>query len=154
MLFRSELRRACRIAHGRGGRVYLTLNTLVKTHELPDALAMLGECVDAGIDAVLVQDIGMVRLVRAAYPDLAVHGSTQMSVHDASAARVVRDLGAERVVLARENTLDDIRAIHREVPDVGVETFVHGALCIAYSGQCFMSGMISERSANRGSCAQ
>jgi putative protease len=149
-----ELRRACRIAHGRGGRVYLTLNTLVKTHELPDALAMLGECVDAGIDAVLVQDIGMVRLVRAAYPDLAIHGSTQMSVHDASAARVVRDLGAERVVLARENTLADIRAIHREVPDVGVETFVHGALCIAYSGQCFMSGMISERSANRGSCAQ
>jgi putative protease len=149
-----DLRRACRIAHGRGGRVYLTLNTLVKTHELPDALALLGDCVDAGIDAVLVQDLGMVRLIRAAYPGLAIHGSTQMSVHDASAARVVRDLGAERVVLARENTLDDIRAIHREVPNVGVETFVHGALCIAYSGQCFMSGMISERSANRGSCAQ
>ena len=149
-----DLDRACRIAHGRGGRVYLTLNTLVKTHELADALELLGECVDRGIDAVLVQDLGLVRLIRGLYPALAVHGSTQMSVHDAAAARVVREMGAERVVLARENTLDDIRAIHAVVPEVGLETFVHGALCISYSGQCFMSGMISERSANRGSCAQ
>jgi putative protease len=149
-----DLRKACRIAHGRAGRVYLTLNTLVKTHELADALGLLGDCVDAGIDAVLVQDLGMVRLIRTLYPALSIHGSTQMSVHDAAAARVVKEMGAERVVLARENTLDDIRAIRREVPDVGIETFVHGALCIAYSGQCFMSGMISERSANRGSCAQ
>jgi putative protease len=149
-----DLASACRIAHGRGGKVYLTLNTLVKTHELPDALELLGEAVDRGIDAVLVQDIGMVKLIRALYPSLDVHGSTQMSVHDASAARVIRDMGAERVVLARENTLDDIRAIRAEAPNVGIETFVHGALCISYSGQCFMSGMISERSANRGSCAQ
>lgn len=149
-----DLASACRIAHQRGGKVYLTLNTLVKTHELPDALALLGEAVDRGIDAVLVQDIGMVKLIRSLYPSLDVHGSTQMSVHDASAARVVRDLGAERVVLARENTLEDIRAIRTEAPNVGIETFIHGALCISYSGQCFMSGMISERSANRGSCAQ
>ncbi len=149
-----DLKRACRVAHGRGGKVYLTLNTLVKTHELADALELLGCCVDAGIDAVLVQDLGMVRLIRDLYPSLAVHGSTQMSVHDAAAARVVREMGAERVVLARENSLDDIRAIRKEVPDIGLETFVHGALCISYSGQCFMSGMISERSANRGSCAQ
>jgi putative protease len=149
-----ELAQVCRLAHGRGGRVYLTLNTLVKPAELADALELLGECVDRGIDAVLVQDIGMITLIRKLYPALAVHGSTQMSIHDAAAARVVRNLGAERVVLARENTLDDIRAIRAESPDVGIETFVHGALCIAYSGQCFMSGMISERSANRGSCAQ
>ncbi len=149
-----DLASACRIAHQRGGKVYLTLNTLVKTHELPDALALLGEAVDRGIDAVLVQDIGMVKLIRSLYPSLDVHGSTQMSVHDASAARVIRDLGAERVVLARENTLEDIRAIRAEAPNVGIETFIHGALCISYSGQCFMSGMISERSANRGSCAQ
>src|SRR3989304_3318118 len=77
-----------------------------------------------------------------------------MTVHDASGARVMQRLGVGRVVLARENTLDDIRAIHAEVPDLGLESFVHGALCISYSGQCFMSGMISERSANRGSCAQ
>ncbi|MDA1082455.1 MAG: DUF3656 domain-containing protein [Gemmatimonadetes bacterium] len=149
-----ELTSACRIAHGRGGRVYLTLNTLVKPGELADALELLGECVDRGIDAVLVQDIGVITLIKRIYPSLDVHGSTQLSVHDSSGARVVRNLGAERVVLARENTLDDIRAIRAEVPDVGVETFVHGALCVAYSGQCYMSGMISERSANRGSCAQ
>jgi putative protease len=149
-----DLAAVCRLAHGRGGRVYLTLNTLVKQAELADALELLGECVDRGIDAVLVQDIGMIALIRKLYPALAVHGSTQLSVHDAAGARFVRELGAERVVLARENTLDDIRAIRAEAPDVGIETFVHGALCISYSGQCFMSGMISERSANRGSCAQ
>jgi putative protease len=149
-----DLATACRIAHGRGGRVYLTLNTLVKPSELNDALEMLGDCIDRGIDAVLVQDIGMITLIRKLYPGLSVHGSTQMSVHDASGARVARGLGAERVVLARENSLEDIREIRAESTDIGLETFVHGALCISYSGQCFMSGMISERSANRGSCAQ
>jgi putative protease len=88
------------------------------------------------------------------YPGFEIHGSTQMTVHDASGAAVMRELGVDRVVLARENTLDDIRAIRAAVPDIGLESFVHGALCISYSGQCFMSGMISERSANRGSCAQ
>src|SRR5690606_26231559 len=83
-----------------------------------------------------------------------IHGSTQMTVHDVSGARVIRDLGVERVVLARENTIEDVRAIREAVSDLGLETFVHGALCISYSGQCYMSGMISERSANRGSCAQ
>src|SRR5581483_7137574 len=88
-----ELTAVTRLAHGRGGRVYLTLNTLVKPHELADALTLLGECVDRGIDAVLVQDIGLVTLIRRMYPALDIHGSTQMSVHDASAARVIRDLG-------------------------------------------------------------
>src|SRR6476646_7246774 len=77
-----------------------------------------------------------------------------MTVHDDTGARVMAELGIDRVVLARENTIDDIRAIHAAVPQLGLETFVHGALCISYSGQCYMSGMISERSANRGSCAQ
>jgi putative protease len=95
-----------------------------------------------------------VRLIQRVYPGFEIHGSTQMTVHDASGARVMQELGIERVVLARENTLDDIRAIRSAVPDLGLETFIHGALCISYSGQCFMSGMISERSANRGSCAQ
>jgi putative protease len=149
-----ELEQACLIAHGRGVRVYLTLNILVKPQELQDALIHLGECIDRGIDAAIVQDIGLVRLIQQAYPGFEIHGSTQMTVHDASGAAVMRDLGVERVVLARENTLDDIRAIKAAVPDIGLETFVHGALCISYSGQCYMSGMISERSANRGSCAQ
>jgi putative protease len=149
-----ELGEACRIAHERGKRIYLTLNILIKPAELVDALMFLGEAVDLGIDAVIVQDIGLVRLIQRLYPDLEIHGSTQMTVHDETGAAVMRQLGVERVVLARENTIEDIRAIRGAVPELGLETFVHGALCISYSGQCFMSGLISERSANRGSCAQ
>ncbi len=149
-----ELAQACVMAHARKARVYLTFNVLIKPSELVDALIYLGECVDRGIDAAIVQDLGVVRLIQQVYPTLEVHGSTQMTVHDESGARVMRRLGVERVVLARENTLDDIRAIRAAEPELGLETFVHGALCISYSGQCFMSGMISERSANRGSCAQ
>jgi putative protease len=149
-----ELEAACRLAHGRGRRVYLTLNVLVKPTELVDALELLGEAVDRGIDAVIVQDLGLVRLIRRLYPRLEIHGSTQMTVHDPSGARVAQRLRVARVVLARENTLDDIRSIKAAVPELGLEAFVHGALCISYSGQCYMSGMISERSANRGSCAQ
>jgi len=149
-----EVEAACRIAHGRGRRIYLTLNILLKSAELVDALLFLGEAIDRGIDAVIVQDLGLVRLIRRLYPSLEIHGSTQMTVHDAGGARVMRDLGVERVVLARENTLEDIRAIQAAVPEIGLESFIHGALCISYSGQCYMSGMISERSANRGSCAQ
>jgi U32 family peptidase len=149
-----ELGEACRIAHERGRRIYLTLNILIKPGELIDALLFLGVAIDLGIDAAIVQDIGLIRLIQALYPDLEIHGSTQMTVHDASGAAVMTKLGVDRVVLARENTLDDIRAIRAAVPSLGLETFIHGALCISYSGQCFMSGMISERSANRGSCAQ
>jgi putative protease len=149
-----ELRQACAIAHAGGTRVYLTFNVLIKTHEMADALKYLGDCIDCGIDAAIVQDIGAIRLIREVYPELEIHGSTQMTVHDDTGARVMQKLGMERVVLARENTIEDIRAIRSAVPDLGLETFVHGALCISYSGQCFMSGMISERSANRGSCAQ
>jgi len=149
-----ELGQACRIAHERGRRIYLTLNVLIKPGELVDALMLLGEAVDRGIDAVIVQDVGLIRLIEQLYPELEIHGSTQLTVHDESGAAVVRELGVDRVVLARENTLEDIRAIRAAVPDLGLESFVHGALCISYSGQCYMSGMISERSANRGSCAQ
>ena len=149
-----EVGDACRLAHERGRRIYLTLNILVKPAELVDALRFLGDAIDHGVDAAIVQDIGLVRLIQATYPDFEIHGSTQMTVHDESGARVMRALGIERVVLARENTLADIRAIRAAVPNLGLETFVHGALCISYSGQCYMSGMISERSANRGSCAQ
>jgi putative protease len=149
-----ELGEACRLAHAHGARVYLTFNILFKPAELLDALLHLGECVDRGIDAAIVQDLGAIPLIQRVYPDLEVHGSTQMTIHDPAGAKVLRDLGVRRVVLARENTLDDVRAIRDAVPGLGLESFVHGALCISYSGQCYMSGMISERSANRGSCAQ
>src|SRR5215471_5092928 len=142
----AELGEACRLAHERGKRIYLTLNILTKPAELVEALLLLGEAVDLGIDAVIVQDLGLVRLIQRLFPSLEIHGSTQMTV--------LEEIGVARVVLARENTLDDIRAIRAAVPNLGLETFIHGALCISYSGQCLMSGMISERSANRGSCAQ
>ena len=149
-----DLEQSCRLAHAQGARIYLTFNILLKPAELHDALHHLGECIDRGIDAAIVQDLGAVRLIHAVYPGLEVHGSTQMTVHDEHGARVLRELGCDRVVLARENTLEDIRAIHRAVPELLLESFIHGALCIAYSGQCYMSGLISDRSANRGSCAQ
>src|SRR6478672_6138722 len=149
-----EVGEACRLAHERGRRVYLTLNILLKPAELADALVFLGSAIDLGVDAAIVQDVGLVRLIQKVYPGFEIHASTQMTVHDESGARVMHELGVDRVVLARENTLEDIRAIHAAVPSLGLESFIHGALCIAYSGQCFMSGMISERSANRGSCAQ
>src|SRR5688572_8594085 len=122
-----ELEEACRLARGRGRRVYLTLNVLIKPSELVDALELLGEAVDRGIDAVIVQDVGLIRLIRRVYPTLEVHGSTQMTVHDATSARVAHRLGVSRAVLARENTLDDIRSIKAAVPELGLETFVHGA---------------------------
>ncbi len=149
-----ELEQACLLAHARGARIYLTFNVLMKPAELREALVHLGDCIDRGIDAAIVQDIGAVRLIQQVYPELEIHGSTQMTVHDESGARVAQELGIDRVVLARENTLEDIQAIRQAVPGLGLESFIHGALCIAYSGQCYMSGMISERSANRGACAQ
>ena len=149
-----EVAESCRLAHARGARIYLTFNILLKPSELVEAFMHLGDAVDAGIDAAIVQDLGAVQLIKRLYPSLEIHGSTQTTVHDASGAAVMQALHVNRVVLARENTIADINAIHDAVPGLGLETFVHGALCIAYSGQCFMSGMISERSANRGSCAQ
>src|SRR4029079_18189009 len=129
-------------------------NILTKPAELADSLMFLGDAIDRGVDAAIVQDVGLVRLIQRVYPGFEIHGSTQMTVHDDTGARVMAELGIDRVVLARENTLEDIRAIRSAVPELGLESFVHGALCISYSGQCYMSGMISERSANRGSCAQ
>lgn len=149
-----ELRAACSLARGRGVRVYLTLNVLIKPSEMADALTLLGEAIDCGVAAAIVQDIGLIRAIQDAFPGFEIHGSTQLTVHDTHGALLMHELGLDRVVLARENTLGDIKAIRSAIPSLGLEAFVHGALCISYSGQCLMSGLISERSANRGSCAQ
>jgi U32 family peptidase len=149
-----ELGQACALARAHRVRVYLTLNTLLKPGELAPALDLLGRAIDHGIHAAIVQDVGLIRLIHQVFPGFELHGSTQLTVHDERGARLLRELGVQRVVMARENTLDDLRAIRDAVPELGLETFVHGALCISYSGQCLMSGMISDRSANRGSCAQ
>src|SRR5256714_10935895 len=121
-----DLEQSCRLAHAHGARIYLTFNILFKPAELKEALHHLGDCVDRGIDAAIVQDLGAVRLIQKVFPELEIHGSTQMTVHDERGARVLRDLGVDRVVLARELTLGDIRTVHAAVPDLTLESFVHG----------------------------
>ena len=139
--------------HGHGVRGYVTLNTLVFDDELPRLEAAVRACAEAGADAVIVQDLGVARLVRAIAPGLPIHASTQMTCTDAASVELAHSLGASRVILARELSLEDIRAI-RAQSHVELEVFVHGALCIAYSGQCLTSEAIGGRSANRGACAQ
>ena len=149
----ATLAETLRWLHARGRRGYVTLNTLVFDGELAAMEAAIRACAAAGVDAVIVQDLGVARLVRAVAPSLPLHASTQMTCTDADSVELARSLGASRVILARELSLDDIAAIRRAT-DVEVEVFVHGALCIAYSGQCLTSEAIGGRSANRGACAQ
>lgn len=139
--------------HRRGVRGYLTFNTLVFAHEIEAAARALAQIAEAGTDAIIVQDLGVLAIAREVAPGLEIHASTQMSVSDAAGARLAHELGVHRVTLARELSLDEIRAIRREVP-IDLEVFVHGALCVAYSGQCFSSEAWGGRSANRGQCAQ
>ncbi len=139
--------------HERGVRGFVTLNTLVFPSELAAVERTVIQLTEAGVDAVLVQDLGLVRLIRAISPELAIHASTQMTLTSAECIRVAEQLGIERVVLPRELSLDEIRAIHQQT-DIELETFVHGALCVAYSGQCLTSESLGGRSANRGQCAQ
>jgi putative protease len=153
--FRTEdLPRVFAELHRHGVKGFVTLNTLVFDDELAALEATIRACADAGADAVIVQDLGVVALVRAVAPGLPVHASTQMTCTDASSVRFAERLGAERVVVARELSVDDIAAITRGAPEVELEVFVHGALCVSYSGQCLTSEAIGGRSANRGACAQ
>ena len=139
--------------HRHGVRGYVTLNTLVFDNELDAMVEAIRSCEAAGVDAIIVQDLGCARLAREVAPSLPLHASTQMTCTDAEAIDLARELGASRVILARELSLADIAAIRRD-SDAELEVFVHGALCIAYSGQCLTSEAIGGRSANRGACAQ
>ena len=139
--------------HQRGVKGFVTFNTLVFDHELQQAEQAIAAIAAAGADAVIVQDIGVVQLIKAVAPDLEIHGSTQMSITSAQGANFAASLGCSRVVLGRELSLNDIRKIAAET-DVELEAFVHGALCVSYSGQCFSSEAWGGRSANRGKCAQ
>lgn len=141
------------LLHRRGLKGYVTLNTLVFTDELGAVEATIRKIAAAGADAVIVQDLGVARLVHAICADLPLHASTQMSLSSAEGIAVARSLGVSRVILARELSIDDIRLIRSQV-DLELEVFVHGALCVAYSGQCLTSEAIGGRSANRGQCAQ
>ena len=141
------------LLHGRGVRGYLTLNTLVFSDELPTLEETLRGAARAGIDAVLVQDLGVAHLVKAVHPEIQLHASTQMTLTSAECLEAASELGVQRAVLARELSIDEIQRISQD-SDVTLEAFVHGALCVAYSGQCMTSESLGGRSANRGQCAQ
>lgn len=151
-----NLAEACDYAHLRGVKIYLTLNTVVLPSELPDALELARQAYRCGVDAFIVQDIGISIELSRIMPDVEVHVSTQMNIHDEDGLRAAAALGATRVTLARELSLDEIARLHELAEGLGVEleSFAHGALCICYSGQCFMSSLVGGRSANRGRCAQ
>lgn len=147
------LLRAIDYAHLHNRKLYMTVNTLVKEDELGELYDFLRPYYERGVDAVIVQDMGVFLYIREHFPDLPIHVSTQMTITGAYGAKLLQALGAERVVTARELSLAEIRQIHHET-DIEIETFVHGALCYCYSGQCLFSSMIGGRSGNRGRCAQ
>lgn len=149
----AELDEAVKYLHLRGVRGYVTLNTLMFTSELPEFERIVRRLGLAGVDAVLVQDLGAARLIREICPQLALHASTQMTLTSAECIEEARGLGLERVVLPRELSIEEIRQV-RAGTDMELEVFVHGALCVAYSGQCLTSESLGGRSANRGQCAQ
>lgn len=149
----AELAATLRYLHEHGVRGYVTLNTLVFDAELASVETAIRACAAAAVDAIIVQDLGVAKLARLLAPSLRIHASTQMTCTDASSVELARELGVERVVLARELSTVDIAQIVAQT-DAEVEVFVHGALCVAYSGQCLTSEAIGGRSANRGACAQ
>ena len=148
----ADFERAVEYCHARGVKVHVTLNTLIKENELDGFAAAALEAARAGVDAVIVQDLGGAALIKQLCPGLKLHMSTQAACFSASGVRYARAHGYDRVVLARECSLDEIARCARE--GVEIETFVHGALCVCFSGQCLFSSMVGGRSGNRGMCAQ
>ncbi len=148
-----ELADAVRYCHVRGVQVHLTLNTLVTDRELEQAAMTITAAVKAGVDAFIVQDLGLVSLVRQMAPEVPIHASTQMSIHSLDGVLRAAAMGVSRVVLARELRREDIAFICRNSP-IEIEVFVHGALCMCHSGQCYFSAVVGTRSGNRGQCAQ
>ena len=149
-----EMKQAVKLCHSRGIRLYVTMNTLVGDNEFSQALDYVKFLYDLGVDALIVQDLGLAGAVKALLPAFTLHGSTQMTIHNVDTARWAYEFGFRRVILAREMTLREIKAIREAVPKLELEVFCHGAICISYSGQCLMSSLIGGRSGNRGQCAQ
>ena len=148
-----SLSRAVEYAHVRAVKVYVTVNTLLADHEISEAMEFLYFLYSIGTDAVIIQDLGLAKLSRSVLPELPLHASTQMTVHSLLAVEFLMGAGFERIVLAREMSLDSIKNIKKKT-GADLEVFIHGALCISYSGQCLMSSIIGGRSGNRGRCAQ
>ena len=148
-----EMREAVLFARERNVRVYVTVNTLLKDDELPEALDFCKFLCSVPVDGILIQDMGLFNILREACPEMPLHASTQMSLHTPGGAALLKELGASRVVLAREMSLKEIEEVSKKT-DVELEAFVHGALCMSLSGQCYFSAMLGGRSGNRGRCAQ
>ncbi len=147
------LSEAVKYCHVRGVAVHLTLNTLVSDREIPEVTQLIRQAAECGVDAFIVQDLGVIQLCRKIAPHIALHGSTQMSVHSLSGVLLCAGWGLSRVVLSRELNREEIRYICQNSP-IEIEVFAHGALCMSYSGQCYLSAAIGGRSGNRGRCAQ
>lgn len=147
-----EILSAIDYAHFHNRKVYMTLNIVMKQDELNTIIDYIAPFYEAGLDGVIVQDIGLISLLRNTYPNLPIHASTQMTITDSDGVLLLKDLGIERVVLARELSLSEISSIKQKT-GVELECFIHGALCYSYSGKCFMSGILGGRSGNRGRCA-
>lgn len=149
------LAQACEITHSRGKRVFLTCNTLPHNNEIPHFEGFVKNAVDAGVDALIVTDIGLLSLAKKYAPDTEIHISTQAGIVNYVTANEFYNMGAKRVVLARELTLEEISEIRDKTPDgLDIECFVHGAMCVSFSGRCLLSQYLTSRDANRGECAQ
>ena len=149
-----DIAQLVRYAHAYCVEVHVTLNTLLAEEEYAEALNMAEQLYAIGIDALLVQDLRLAAETHSRVPQLTLHASTQCDNRTAEQVAKLRDMGFKQVVLARELSIDEIAAIHKAVPDIALEAFVHGALCVSYSGRCFLSEVLMNRSANRGCCAQ
>lgn len=148
-----DLKPAIHYAKIRGVKTNLTLNTLIKEEEFDMALQIAKEAYCSGIDAIIVQDLGLATKLIELFPDLPIHGSTQMTVHNLKGALQLQELGFKKVVLARELSMNEIDYICKNT-SLEIECFAHGALCISYSGQCLFSSLVGGRSGNRGKCAR
>ena len=149
----NELKKIVEYAHLRNVKIHLTMNTLLDDSELEAALDFAYSIYEIGVDAVIIQDLGLAKVLHKYIPNLPLHASTQLSTHTLEGVNELAKLGFSRVVLARELSIEEITYIC-ENTDTEIEIFAHGALCVSYSGQCLMSSMIGDRSGNRGKCAQ
>ena len=147
------MKKAVDYCHSYGVKIYVTMNTLLKEKELNEAIKYVGYLYEIGVDALIVQDLGLVNLIQEKYNDFEIHASTQVTIHNGEGAIYFKEKGFTRIVLSRELSLEEIKHISKDL-NIETEMFIHGALCVCYSGQCLMSSMIGGRSGNRGRCAQ
>lgn len=150
------LPQACAFAHAHNARVYLTVNVIILPHEMQQAVELIEDAWECGIDAVIIQDLGLIKVLSDVMPQVSIHASTQMNIHSSESVRALARYGVKRVTLARETSMREIETLVAVGAECGIEieSFVHGAICVCYSGQCLLSSLIGRRSANRGQCAQ